>query len=196
MKKLTALAALLLAVSAGVTAFAQTEYDPNENSVKTNNQASYNTVLITKGDGNNIQDTDIVYANQADSGFDAAKEFLLKNNPEKGVYTIRLGSSAGTPVTSTFLVGVGIESYDTQLIYKAKKLDSNGTYSWGFTTPEAGVNLSNGIILVKLGDKIMAYPTNYGISGNVNVVFGVQIDEVPEGENVEVYVRSGASIKQ
>ncbi|MDD6763011.1 MAG: hypothetical protein PUD92_05185, partial [Clostridiales bacterium] len=68
MKKLTVLAALLLAVSAGTTAFAETEYDPNEHSVKNTAQTGYQTVLITEG-GKNDQVTadNIVYVDQAEA---------------------------------------------------------------------------------------------------------------------------------
>ena len=203
MKKLTVLAALLLAVSAGTTAFAKTEYDPSKGSVKIDDPGTYKTVLITKNDGTNPEN--IVYVNQAETSFSAATDFLLKYNSvdgkrvEDGLYTIRLGGSDGQINTAEFVVGVGIEGYDTELANLDKEPDPNGKYSWSFVTPEKGVSFSKGgIILVKLGDDVMAYPTNNGIIyGDVNVVFGVQIDEVPaEVENVAVYFRPGASIKK
>ena len=207
MKKLTVLAALLLAVSAGGTAFAQTEYDPATKSVKTTDQSSYKTVLITAGDETTpVTNNNIVYVAQAaDTGFEAATNFLLKHNSSDGtgvadgVYTIRFGGGTEAHEPAEFAVGVGIDDYDTTLTNLDKEPDPNGKYSWSFVTSEEGVSFSKGgIILVKLGDDVMAYPTNNGIIyGDVNVVFGVQIDEVPaEVENVAVYFRPGASIKK
>ena len=206
MKKLTVLAALLLAVSAGTTAFAKTEYDPSNGSVKNTEQGNYKTVLITKGDGSNITPENIVYMAQAETAFNAATNFLLKYNSadgtsvEDGKYTIQFGNSDGTTTKAPFVVGVGIDGYDTELTNLDKEKDPNNNYNWSFVTSNDGVRFSNGggIILVKLGDDVMAYPTNNGIVyGDVNVVFGVQIDEVPaEVENVAVYFRPGASISK
>lgn len=205
MKKLTVLAALILTVSAGTTAFAQTDYDPTNESVKNTDQINYKTVLITKGDEEEKPTADnIVYMAQAADTFGAATDFLLKYNSADGtsvadgVYTIRLGGgSNGTTTTAQFAVGVGIEDYDTKLETKGDPVVSNGKYSYGFVTPVGGVDFSNGgIIFVKVGDSVMAYPSNNGLTltGKVNAMFGVQIDEVDAGQTIEVYFRPGASV--
>ena len=196
MKKLTVLAALLLAVSAGTTAFASTEYDPSKNSVTNSEQSNYQTVLITRGDGTDVTAAKIVYVDQADTSFDGAMGFLLKNKPADDVYTIKFGGS-GNFTTSKFAIGVGIQGYDTELEAKGTPVKSNGKYSHGFVTPNGGVDFSNGgIILVKVGDSVLAYPTDNDLtfSGKASVMFGVQIDEVEENQTINVYFRPGASV--
>ena len=203
MKKLTALAALLLAVSAGTTAFAQTEYDPTNESVTTSDQSSYKTVLITKGDGAEPTADNIVYMAQANTGFGAGTDFLLKQNPTDGVYTIRLGGgSNGQTATAKFAIGVGVTGYDTPLEALTEgevASEDNTTYSLSFVTPNTGVRLTNGaVILVKIDNTVMAYPidNNINISGDVTAILGVQIDDVPaeDKDNVKVYLRQGGSV--
>ncbi|MGN1115998.1 MAG: hypothetical protein ACI4TH_05485 [Candidatus Ornithomonoglobus sp.] len=205
MKKTTVLAALLLAVPAGTTAFAQTEYDPQEQSVHNSDQSSYQTVLITEGDGTEVTADKIVYAAQAaaNNSFQAAANFLLKYNSDDGtsvkdgLYTIRFGGSSGRSTTATFAVGVGIEGYDTELT----KLDaekSGDNYNVSFTTSADGVVLeSNAVILVETADGIMAYPVNNNItlSGGSRVILGVQINDVSDPQKVKVYLRQGASVE-
>lgn len=206
MKKLTVLAALLFAVSAGTTAFAGTEYDPQEKSVSNTDQDKYQTVLITEGSESEITADKIVYADQAAEGanFQAATKFILKRNSEDGtsvkdgLYTIRFGSSNGQTTTAHFAVGVGIEGYDTKLNVEGDPVESNGKYSHGFVTPAGGVKLTNdAIILVKIGNDVMAYPVSntVNLSGGVTAVFGVQIDDVPAETSVEVYLRQGATVE-
>ncbi|MDD6763121.1 MAG: hypothetical protein PUD92_05750 [Clostridiales bacterium] len=207
MKKLTVLAALLFAVSAGTTAFAGTEYDPQEKSVSNTNQVNYQTVLITEGNESTpITGDTIVYADQAAEGtnFQTATKFILKRNSEDGtsvkdgLYTIRFGSSNGQTTTAPFAVGVGIEGYDTKLNVEGDPVESNGKYSHGFVTPAGGVKLTNdAIILVKIGNDVMAYPVSntVNLSGGVTAVFGVQIDDVPAETSVEVYLRQGATVE-
>lgn len=193
MKKLTVLSVLLLAVSAATTALAQTEYYPEDNSVTNKEQGRYQTVLVTAEDGT------IVYVDQASSKLDGAKKFLLKDNLNNGLYTIKFGGSGVTATTAKFAVGVGITGYDTTLEVKGEPVaDANGKYSHGFVTPAGGVDFSNGgIILVKIGDDVMAYPANNGLtlSGQTQAMFGVQIDDVPGNTSVEVYFRPGASVQ-
>lgn len=206
MKKLTVLAALLFAVSAGTTAFAGTEYDPQEKSVSNTDQDKYQTVLITEGSESEITADKIVYADQAAEGtnFQTATKFILKRNSEDGtsvkdgLYTIRFGSSNGQTTTARFAVGVGIEGYDTKLNVEGDPVESNGKYSHGFVTPAGGVELTNdAIILVKIGNDVMAYPVSntVNLSGGVTAVFGVQIDDVPAETSVEVYLRQGATVE-
>lgn len=206
MKKLTVLAALLFAVSAGTTAFAGTEYDPQEKSVSNTDQSKYQTVLITEGsESAPVTGNTIVYADQAvaNNYFQAATKFLLKYNSadgtsvKDGLYTIRFGGINGQTTTAEFAVGVGIGGYDIPLEVKGEPVQAaNGKYSHGFVTPARGVDFSNGgIILVKVNDRVMAYPANNGLTltGQVNAMFGVQIDEVDAGQTIEVYFRPGAS---
>lgn len=197
MKKLTVLAALLLAVSAGTKAFASTEYDTSKNSVTNSEQSNYQTMLITKGDGTTVTADTIVYVDQTATSFDGAMGFLLRQNPADDVYTIKFGGS-GNFTTAQFAIGVGIKGYDTELEVKGAPVESNGKYSHGFVIPEGGVDFSNGgIILVKVDDSVMAYPTDNGLtfSGEGSAMFGVQIDEVEENQTIKVYFRLGASVK-
>ncbi|MGN0163948.1 MAG: hypothetical protein ACI4EA_10300 [Candidatus Ornithomonoglobus sp.] len=205
MKKITVLAALLLAVSASTTVFAQTEYDPQEQSVHNSDQSSYQTVLITEGDGTEVTADKIVYLGQAaaNNSFQAAMNFLLKYNSDDGksvkdgLYTIRFGGSNGQFKTARFAVGVGIEGYDTELtMLDAEKSGDN--YNVSFITAAEGVVLdSNAIILVKTADAVMAYPVdnNITLSGGSRVILGVQINDVPDPQQVKVYLRQGASVE-
>ena len=211
MKKLTVLAALLLAVSAGTTSFADTGYDPNGKSVYNTDQSKYQTVLITEGSASDtVTDDKIVYADQvdADNNFEAATRFFLKYNSDNstsikdGVYTIRFGGSSVTTTEAEFAVGVGISGYDTPLEALANGAveTEQGVYKLGFVTKDGGVQLTrDATILVKIGDTVMAYPIDnqIHITGNVTAILGVQLDDVPaeQKDSVNVYLRQGGSVK-
>ena len=182
--------------------------------MKNTAQNGYQTVLITKGGKSDPVTADnIVYVDQAaaNQNFQTATKFLLKYNSDDnksvkdGLYTIRFGGGEdGQIMAREFAVGIGIDGYDTELTALeggAVASEDSTTYRLSFVTSNGGVQLTNGaVILVKIGDQVMAYPvdSNIHISGNVTAVLGVQIDEIPtkQRDSVKVYLRQGGSVER
>lgn len=95
MKKIIACISLVFAMSAGVTAMAETVDNTDlaaDNTVTVTSDATYNTVLIIDN-----ADGKIVYVDQNDAGYaaSAAANFLLKSDAGYGTYTMKRGSNSG-----------------------------------------------------------------------------------------------------
>ena len=107
MKKIIACISLVFAMSAGVTAMAETVDNTDlaaDNTVTVTPDVTYNTVLITN------EDDDIVYVNQNDEGYTAstAAAFLLKSDAGYGTYTMKRGSANGVALADvTLTVSIG-----------------------------------------------------------------------------------------
>lgn len=89
-------------------------YDRDLNKYSKSDAASYYTVLIAKGDSSiSLDSEDIYYADQSTgSAFTAAMEFALKENPEPGMYTIRMASAPGSSGSGTTLKNIYSVPYE------------------------------------------------------------------------------------
>ena len=138
MKKVIACLALALSVPAGATVFAA-EYSSSNNSVAAPEAASYKTVLITKGDSfpSTLTDAVIVYADQAETAFDAAASFMLKGEAvEEGTYLITFGNDDGTTTNTTFTVSneaPASEDVEFTAAGDAEPQEGTDLYKKGFT---------------------------------------------------------------
>ena len=189
MKKSAIILAAVLTMAAATTAFAETSatYGSENNQVTVGDDINtYSTVLIT-----NDRSDDIVYVNQESDVFSASMDFLLKNEPDPGEYTVLLGNASGSTKTAKFVIG----SVKTQL--KMDRLDeeqsTDGTYKLAFTLTD---DISDyNVITVKVGDKMGGFYIDdvFGhVSGYVNL--GLQINNVPmeDKDKIEVYLGTGS----
>lgn len=195
MKKLVAAMSLIMALSAGVTAFAaDVTYESTDNQVTSDLAANYQTVLVTKAvaEGTELTAEDIVYMDQASSGsaFNAETQFLLKADPAPGEYVISFGG--GNEETSkTFYIGVGFAG-DVKMTQAGDAEEVNGAYNIGYkAVVPIGVYKS---VLVETAEKIIlgtALPTE--MTGTGDVELAVQINGVENVHDISaVYLSTRA----
>ena len=143
MKKIIACLSLALAMVAGTTAMAAPEatYDSANNKVTVSEANAYKTVLIEDAEGTPV------YIDQATDAFEATANFLIKANPGKGNYTVKLGGN-GSVTTANFTVSAPVTPdpdptpVGDPMNWTAQVADANGTtYSAGFTA--TAVNLDS-----------------------------------------------------
>ena len=150
--------------------------------------ASYKTVLIKK-DGEN---GDIVYIDQAESGFEAATNFLLKTGTDEkyGYYTAAFGGAEnGTPVSYSFVIGdVPIQESDKMTVAdeaEPQSVDNTFWYKKGFTFNTTGDEY-NKFKSIKLVDSSTSECIGAvelpqcDISGGTYVDFGITVFNIPE----------------
>lgn len=173
-----AIAAMLLCLGTAALADSAT-YNNENNSVSVTDASGYQTVIITK-DGDST-DSGIVYINQTESGtFGESVNFLLKEDPADGIYTVRLGgATSGTPVTLSFSIATEIDVTDTEAAASfIEESETAGKKDLAFGWEGVSADQANTVIL-KLGDKYYGweFPTTL-TGGDVNI--GVKITGVPE----------------
>jgi hypothetical protein len=143
MKKIIACLSLALAMVAGTTAMAAPEatYDSANNKVTVSEANAYKTVLIEDAEGTPV------YIDQATDAFEATANFLIKANPGKGNYTVKLGGN-GSVTTANFTVSAPVTPdpdptpVGDPMNWTAQVADANSTtYSAGFTA--TAVNLDS-----------------------------------------------------
>ena len=154
----------------------------------------YSTVLITKAsDDNDIvaDDNEIVYIDQSENAFTGATTFLLKNNPDVGRYTVRLGSDNDSK-TTYFYVGVNSDNPNDVYMNRLQNEEKNEDDTWNIgyyatVTPTQ----YNGFNSMKLGyknnnnaDSCVTFPLNYGdgstvYNGEGSLYLIFQLNDVP-----------------
>jgi hypothetical protein len=196
MKKIFASIALIVSVLASTGAFAAgtvnynypTEGQTNTNSITAPEDVStYKTVMVK----NNSTGT-IVYIDQAESGFEAATNFLLKTGTDKkyGYYTATFGGAeSGTPVSYSFVIGdVPIQESDQMTVADTAVIQEDGSNFWykkgfRFDTTVDEYNKFNSIKLVDSSTSkcigAVALP-KCEISGKTEVAFGITVFNIPE----------------
>ena len=192
MRKLAMILAASMVMSTGMAALAaDPEYIRDGNKVDVNADISnYSTVLITKGiepfSGDN---SDIVYANQADSAFTASL-FMLKAGADDGDYRILLGNADGESTSMTFNISSEEPSPDA---VEMDPLDSEsgepGFINYAFTKEAVKLGQYDGIKIVvkdennveKTGGFRLDDILKTHLSQDASVNFGLQINNVPEG---------------
>ena len=174
------IAAILLC--SGTAVFADgVEYNSENNAVSVTNASSYKTVIITKNDDET--DSGIVYVNQTGSGtFEESVNFLLKENPADGDYTVLLGGSvSGTPVTFSFSIATEIVVTETEAAASfIEESETAGNKNLAFGWEDVSADQVKTVIL-KLGEKYYGweFPTTI-TGGDINI--GVRITDVPESQ--------------
>ena len=161
-------------------------YNNENNSVSVTDASNYQTVIITK-DGDST-DSGIVYINQTESGtFGESVNFLLKENPADGNYTVRLGgATSGATVTLNFSIATEIVVTETESEASfIEESETAGKKDLAFGWEGVSAEQVNTVIL-KLGDKYYgwAFPTTL-TGGEINV--GVKIEGVPEEQLTEEF---------
>ncbi len=216
LKRLTACAVISAAMLMQITAFADetNEKDYTDNYFAVDNvleldtdDDSLKTVLIVKVDDTNdeeYQDTDIVYVNQSSSGFNTSTAFMIKADPEAGLYKVILGGGASASV-NYFNIGMTLKEADVDMDSGAaedgyiESYTSNGSevYKKGFlkTVTADECNAYKSIKLVE-NQVVGAWSLTGGesstvTSGEGDVLMGVQIYNIPDGDtadNLKVYL--------
>lgn len=167
-------------------------YNKTNYSVSDADAAVYKTVLIQ--DSENIP----VYINQATgSSFGNAAEFFLKENPDKGMYTVKYGNEHGYIESKTFVVGVDPANAETKMNpIEDGGIDINedGSYNVGFLASVSAEMHYRSVILKQNSDGMcMGYdiPFDSVVSGEGGVNVGIQINNIPKeiyDGGIEVYL--------
>ncbi len=185
MKKIIACISLVFAMSAGVTALADTATPGDNTDVDVVTENTYNTVLITaKEDKDNI-----VFVDQNDSGFAATVKFLLKEDIADGEYVVKMGSASGAATSMEFRIG---EAPKTAIsMTKAYTYDTkDGKYDAGFTY-EGSLEGYSKLVFTATAEKgsdtaTFDLPTTF--SGEGITDFAVRVVDIPDGVEVTLSV--------
>lgn len=191
-KSLICMTAVVAMMFATVTSYASGSYEIGKNSASFDAAEGKSTVLIYKG-GTDIEPTsdNIVYVSQASGAFSASTSFMLKANPDDGLYTVRFGDSDGTTATTSFYIGTIDTANDVKLTMIAGAGGYNevdGKYNIGYTVDD--LDLSKGyksIIIQKSDDTYMGCTIPITLSGKGTLKVGIQINGVAgtlEGETL------------
>lgn len=187
MKKIIACISLAFAMSAGATALAATTATPVEDdSVRVESDAVYNTVLIEHSTSN-----EIVYVNQNDEGYnEAALNFLIKANPAQGTYNVTLGKADGTaPIETTFEIADTTPNVEIPKVYDGVNEAGDRVVGFSLKTSE---NLSSYTKLYFTATKggetksVCVDPGLPTITGSSNIDILVEVTGVPEGVTLTV----------
>lgn len=175
-KKYLVICTVFLIAAMSTTAFAGT-YDTEENNVNLNG-TGYKTVLIT----NNNTD-EIVYVNQAADSFEASANFLLKENPTAGFYTLMLGGTDDILIEKFFIGSVDDATKEENgAIELTKKFDAvketDGTYTLAFATESAEDLTGIRSIILKIDEKCLVKEMTTTVMGEA--LFGVKITGVSD----------------
>ena len=186
MKKIAAFTMAIAVLSLSVTAFADVAATDSgkEAAVTTVTGAEeYSVVLIT-----DCKDK-VVYANQADTSFDGSVDFLLKENPAYGKYTVQLGGENVDLAKTYFYVGVEPKQGDVTMkrFQNEETLDKGKTYRIGYCA-EVDTEYAKEYNSLKVGiDGNAAYggfklegtwkETHFEGGGDIYLIF--QLNDVP-----------------
>ena len=188
MKKIIACISLVFAMSAGVTALADVEYDKDTNSVTPIGEG-YKTVLIEK-DATADATKETVFVDQNDSGFESSTSFLLKGNElTDGTYTVKMGGHAtAAPISDTFII-TSFKEKTVEMTIQNKVDDKDAdTYQIGvFDTVVANDCQYIVVEATRTADSLTKYGYfETGFTGDGNVAFAAKITGIPDGVNVKV----------
>ena len=188
MKKLAAFAMAITVLSLSVTALADVAATDSGKTVAettVTGAGDYSTVLITDSSGNPV------YINQDSSKFKASVDFLLKENPNYGKYTVRLGGENVTPTSTYFYVGVDAPKQGDVAMKRLQNEEQNADksgYNIGYYTEVEADDVSKYNSL-KVGfadhptyggvdlDGDAWDKTHYSGSGDLYIIF--QLNDVP-----------------
>lgn len=214
MKKIFASIALIVSVftASGVFAAGTVNYNyPTEGQTNTNSitapedVSTYKTVMIKK-DSNGA----IVYIDQAESGFAAATNFLLKTGTDEkyGYYTATFGGAEnGTPVSYSFVIGdVPIQAGDKMAVADEPEFQEGESEFWykkGFIFSTTGSKYSE-FRSIKLVDSSTSKcigavkVPSHTISGESEVDFGITVFNIPEQykDNLVLYYSTDSVTNQ
>ena len=113
-----AAAAVMVLFNAAVFADANASYTGAEgNAATVSGAGSYETICITRGDGNVITADNLVYINQAEDVYSGSTSFMLRNNPAPGKYKVWLGTASGA-LTPTYFYIMEAKEADTSMAYR------------------------------------------------------------------------------
>lgn len=193
MKKFLFCMALTSAVLSGATAMANGSYSSADNSV-TITDAQSTTVIITKKKAS-VNDEDIVYVGQNNSGFSAATKFLLKDNPDAGFYTITLGNQTGAPKSTDFVIGNASDVFTaaanlTEL--PNSEVDNGDTVTKSFVSDDISLSDIKTIVVTCNGKSVYSSVTDTELSGSGSAKIGVKISGLTKNEDVSAYISSVA----
>lgn len=168
-------------ICATVTAHASNSYDPSNNKLTSTDAAQKSTVLIYKGETVSTSD-DIVYVDQSTTAFDASTTFLLKANPDGGLYTVKFGGDGETTATSsTFYIGMQEASGDVELT-KIDGVDGyaevDGKFNIGFKGNVTIADYKSVIIKKSNGTYLGCDMPIESLSGDGSIEVGIQINGV------------------
>ena len=188
MKKIIACISLVFAMSAGVTALADVEYDKDTNSVTPIGEG-YKTVLIEK-DATADAPKETVFVDQNDSGFESSTDFLLKGDKlADGTYTVKMGGhETAAPISDTFII-TSIKEKTVEMTIQNKVDDKDAdTYQIGvFDTVVANDCQYIVVEATRTADSLTKYGYfETGFTGDGNVAFAAKITGIPDGVNVKV----------
>lgn len=188
MKKIAAFVMAITVLSISVTAFADaaaTDAGRDEATTTVTGASDYSTVFITDSSDN------IVYVNQADSSFSASTDFLLKENPDYGKYTVKLGNASGETTSTYFYVGIDAPKQGDVTMKRLQNEEQNADksgYNIGYYTEVEADDVSKYNSL-KVGfadhptyggvdlDGDAWDKTHYSGSGDLYIIF--QLNDVP-----------------
>lgn len=210
MKKITAIiaAALLLQVNAfAAVPDGETDYSDKyyavENTLDIETDDDFaSTVLIVKVDSSEdtaFEDSDIVFVDQSDSTFSSASGFLIKENPEEGLYKVILGSESGSAVVSYFEIGTAIKTTDVAMtgsdVVKYTDSEGNEVYKKGFLVTVKADDFTSYQGLKLVYDQVIGAwslentpdfdNTSTVTTGGADIVLGVQINNIPNKETAD-----------
>ncbi len=214
MKKTMIFTAVLTALMLQPVAYADvpdgvTDYSDNyyaiENTLDVDTaDDSATIVLILKVDSTDdteFEDSDIVYVNQDDSTFSSMSGFMIKNNPEEGLYKVILDDEI-----SYFEIGTIIKTTDIPAVGNdiVEYSDSNGNtvYKKGFLATVSADDYLNCTSIKLVDDQVVGawsladneadYDTGKTVtSGSAEIILGIQINNIPYkviAENLEIYL--------
>lgn len=183
-KALICVTALAAAATASATSYAAT-YDAANQTVSATVPENKKTVVIMQGDETTLpteaNESKIVYMDEAETAFSSSVNFLIKENPAEGQYTIMLGGD-GAIEYQTFYVGMnsaaGDEPLEAAVNEKVIGADGKETYNVGYTGAVPLKTYKSVIIKTQKGD-YMGFDvdmTSLEGSGTANV--GIQINGV------------------
>lgn len=129
-----------------------------------------------------------MYVAQTDTVFGASVDFLIKQAPAEGLYTIMLGGDNNV-VSETFYIGVNDAGYAgdakmDRLATGGESTNADGTKNYGYTKTVSNKTDFNSVI-IKSGDKYMGIAISTLTSGDGDTVMGIQINNVPESETID-----------
>lgn len=172
MKKLILSLSLVAALSAGVTVFAAETYDSEKNELSSDTASGKKTVLVTKA-SENVGVDDIVYIDQADGTFNAGVSFLLKANPTEGEYKVSFSDGENT-TSKTFYIGWQELDSDVKMDAVGEAEEVTGGWGKGYTATVKAGNCKS--VIIKNGDELIGCKLGTEISGESDVLIGLQIN--------------------
>lgn len=211
MKRALLLISIIMVLISMPVAFAADDiYEVEGNKVVNESSIPYGNVVIYEGDKyTKITESNLVYINESVSTFGAITDFLIKENPRMGTYTVRLAnqSTLERPLYKTFYITL----VDLEKVGRAVKLEKvsaadggeglqyegeyAGTYSCAYKADSVSLKNCRSVLVKLKGaeneSKIFAVSIEPYISGDGTMPVAIQFDGMSEEQMNsidEVYV--------